>query len=337
MKKQSGFSIVELMVAVVLGLVISAAISVIFLTSNKTNKTQDNTARLQENARLAINKMQTDIRLAGYRGCNGKKVPPLPPLPPLDSNIIAAITYVNNMGLSLQGFNGGASSWSPALDGSISGASPAPALGSDVITIRMGVGAGVPLSAALANGLATIPITSNTDNLLIGSAALIADCEQSIAFIVTATTATTLSHTAGSNTVADFGRAFGTDALVMPVSTVTYYVAPSSDLVGGLSLWRTTNGGASEELADNVEKLKILYGEDIDGDLAPDKYVTANNVLNMNNVIAIKLMLLMRTSDDNLSALGQSYTFNGVAGIVPTDKRIRRTFTTTVTIRNRAT
>lgn len=340
MKKQFGFSLVELMIAITLGLIVTGAVISIFLTSSQTNKTQDNMARLQENARFALNKMQTDIRMAGYRGCLGRKgsTPDFVNTPTTNvTNIINGIGYENNLAASLQGFKANGVGWLPVLDASISGTIPAPSAGSDVITIRMGVGTGTPLTSVMANGLAVIPIASNLDNLAVGSTALIADCVTSTVFKVTGVTAVTVDHAAGSNSIADLGHAFGTDAMVMPVSTITYYVGPSSDLAGGQSLWRKINGGNSEELADNVETLKMLYGEDINGDLAPDKYVTADNVADMNNVIAVKLMLLTRTSADKLSANGQNYTFNGVAGIVPGDKRIRRAYSAIITIRNRAT
>ncbi|MEI8362190.1 MAG: PilW family protein [Betaproteobacteria bacterium] len=335
MKKQFGLSLVELMIAMAIGLVVSGAVMVLFLTNIKTNQTQDNMARLQENARFALIKMQTDIRQAGYRGCLGRKGAAPSSATTSVNNVITGFGYKDNLAMPVEGFYGEAA-WTPALDASISAVAPTPTVGSDVITVRMGVGTGVPLTAVMANGSANISIAANTDGLAVGDTALIADCVASTVFSVTTIAATSISHAVGSNATADLGRAFGTDAVVMPISTITYYVGASSDLTGGLSLWRKTNGNASEELADNVEKLKILYGEDTNGDLSPDKYVTANNVTDMNDVVAVKLMLLTRTSDDNLSANGQSYTFNGAPAITPTDKRIRRTFTLVTTIRNRA-
>jgi type IV pilus assembly protein PilW len=337
MKKQFGYSLIELMIAITIGLIVLGAVSSVFLTSNQTNKTQDNLARLQENARFVLNKMETDIRMAGYRGCLGRKgrTNDLVNSPATAvTNVINGITYNDDLAFSLLGYNATGSGWFPILN--TTGTPTAPSQNSDVITVRLGVGTGAQLTGAMANASADIPVASNADSLTVGDTALIADCVASTVFKVTAVSATTITHGTGANTTANLGRAFGSDATVMPVSTVTYYVAPSSDLTNGLSLWRKTNL-TYEELADGVETLKILYGEDLNGDLSPDKYVTANNVTNMNNVIAIKLMLLMRTSSDNLSASGQKYTFNGVSNITPPDKRIRRSFSTVITIRNRAT
>lgn len=335
MNKQSGFSLVELMIATTLGLIVITAVSSIFLSSNKTNKTQENMARLQENARFALNKMQTDIRMAGYRGCLGRKGSTAGASPTLVTNVISGSTYADDLALSLQGFNATAATWSPTLDSAIAAAIPAPTAGSDIISVRMGTGSGTPLTALMASGSATIAIAANPDNLAIGDTALIADCVTSTVFKVTGISATSIAHSTATNTTANLGRAFDIDAVVMPTATVTYYVAPSADLTNGLSLWRKTNASGSEELVDNVEQLKIIYGEDTNGDIAPDKYVSADQVTNMNNVIAVKLMLLTRTTDDKLSNNGQNYTFNG-ALTTPPDKRIRRAFNLVITLRNRA-
>lgn len=333
MNKQRGFNLVELMIALVLGLIVSAAVFSIFVSSLKTNKSQDNLARLQENVRYVLNRMQSDIRMTGYRGCLGRKGTTADTETTLVNNIINTIDYANNFDLPLQGFHSTTTSWLPSLDASIS--SQSPSADSDIITIRFAAGTGTPLNATMTNGSADIPIAGNPDNLVAGDNVLIADCVQSTIFKLSSISTSAISHATG-NTTTELGRAFSSDAVVMPISTITYYVAPSAEITNGLSLWRKNNLLASEEMANNIEKLKILYGEDLDGNLSPDKYVTANKVSDMKNVIAIKLMLLASTTDDKLSSTGQQYTFNGVADNVPTDNRIRRAFNQIITIRNRA-
>src|SRR3990172_2134951 len=67
--KLKGFSLVEMMVALTIGLIILAAISYIFVASRLTYSTQDNLSRLQENARFAVHYLTRDIHLAGFAGC----------------------------------------------------------------------------------------------------------------------------------------------------------------------------------------------------------------------------------------------------------------------------
>lgn len=334
MNNQKGLSLVELMIALAIGLLVSLAVFTLFISSLKTNKTQDNLARLQESARYVLHQMQTDIRMSGFRSCLGRKGTTDDTATAPVLNLINGIQYDNDFDIGIEGFHGQGTSWIPALDGTISSASPSQ--GSDIITVRYAYGTGAPVNAVMANGSADIPIAGNPDGLTVADNLLIADCVQSTVFKPTNISASTISHSTAGNSSADLGRAFSADAIVMPIKTVTYFVAPSNDISNGLSLWRKTNTSTAEELADHIEKLKILYAEDLNGDSAPDKYVTANQVTDMKNVIAVKLMLLARTQDNNLSATGQQYTFNGVKETSPGDKHIWRTYNMTITIRNRA-
>lgn len=65
----AGFSLVELMVAMVIGLVITFAVVQIFTTSRTTYQTDEGLARVQENGRFAIEFLSREIRQAGDVGC----------------------------------------------------------------------------------------------------------------------------------------------------------------------------------------------------------------------------------------------------------------------------
>ena len=67
-KKQHGFSMVELMIAMVITLILLAGISQVFLSSKKSFTIQDSLARQQENGRYVINTLGQDLRRAGYMG-----------------------------------------------------------------------------------------------------------------------------------------------------------------------------------------------------------------------------------------------------------------------------
>ncbi|HMR72841.1 MAG TPA: PilW family protein, partial [Candidatus Saccharibacteria bacterium] len=51
------------------------------------------------------------------------------------------------------------------------------------------------------------------------------------------------------------------------------------------------------------------------------------------NVFSVRISLVLRTADDNLVEAPQPYTINGVT-TTPTDRRLRRVFTTTIALRN---
>jgi type IV pilus assembly protein PilW len=67
-----GFTLIELMVALTLGLLLSIGIVTLFGATSKTNKVQDSLARLQENGRYAMTRMNADLRMVGAQYCNSK-------------------------------------------------------------------------------------------------------------------------------------------------------------------------------------------------------------------------------------------------------------------------
>ena len=61
-----GFSLVELMVAMAIGLILLLALSYFFLGSRQSSLVHDDSSRMQENARNALDLMGRSIRQAGY-------------------------------------------------------------------------------------------------------------------------------------------------------------------------------------------------------------------------------------------------------------------------------
>ena len=59
-------------------------------------------------------------------------------------------------------------------------------------------------------------------------------------------------------------------------------------------LWRRVGNGVPQELAEGVEDMQVLYGEDtIGADQVPDLYRTADTVVNWNNVVSLQVALLV--------------------------------------------
>ena len=67
-----GFTLIELMVALTLGLLLSFGIVTLFSATSKTNKVQDSLARLQENGRYAMTRIDADLRSLGGQYCSSK-------------------------------------------------------------------------------------------------------------------------------------------------------------------------------------------------------------------------------------------------------------------------
>ena len=67
-RRQAGFSLVELMVSIVIGLVILAAMVALFVNSSGANRELARANTLVENGRLAIELLESDVVHAGYWG-----------------------------------------------------------------------------------------------------------------------------------------------------------------------------------------------------------------------------------------------------------------------------
>jgi type IV pilus assembly protein PilW len=68
-RAQGGFGLLELMLALTMGLLLLAAASQLFSTVHQTWRLQGAAARMQDDARLALLRMAQDIRMAGMFGC----------------------------------------------------------------------------------------------------------------------------------------------------------------------------------------------------------------------------------------------------------------------------
>lgn len=69
-RQQSGFSLIEAMIALVLGILVLLGIVQVFSQTGQVNRVQDGLARLQENARYALWRVTEDLRMAGSQHCS---------------------------------------------------------------------------------------------------------------------------------------------------------------------------------------------------------------------------------------------------------------------------
>lgn len=67
---QRGVTLIELMVAMVLGLVVAGGIITVFSSTSDSNKAQTQLARLQEEGRFAITRLSDDLRMANGLYCS---------------------------------------------------------------------------------------------------------------------------------------------------------------------------------------------------------------------------------------------------------------------------
>jgi type IV pilus assembly protein PilW len=329
--------LVELMVWAAVSLLVVTVIGIIYVNSKQLTRVNDTISRMQENGRFAVYLIDRDLRMAGYRGCNGAAVTP--------ANFLNSAAYPYQFDVGIAGYHGSGGTWLPALDASISALNPPPASGADVVTIRQIDGPGIPLIAPMANSSADLQIGPGS-HLAPGDVLLVADCGAAAIFNATSVNSVSgvVGHATGNavvpgNTGSDLGHVFSTDASVYRLVTRTYYVAPSVRRAGTNSLWANSvpaydGQSQPEEMVEGVEGLTLLFGEDLDGVRAANRYVAADGVANWNNVVSVRAQVLLATVRDNVATSPQPYVFAGIT-TTPTDRRIRSALSSVITVRNR--
>jgi type IV pilus assembly protein PilW len=67
-QEEAGFSLVEMMLSITIGLMIVAALVGVLTSNSRSAKTNDRTSELQSNGRFALDHLKRELRHAGYRG-----------------------------------------------------------------------------------------------------------------------------------------------------------------------------------------------------------------------------------------------------------------------------
>ena len=68
-KKQQGLTLIELLIAMLIGTLLILGASSMFIANKRVYKEVDYQGRLAENARFAMEMMIRDLRMAGFIGC----------------------------------------------------------------------------------------------------------------------------------------------------------------------------------------------------------------------------------------------------------------------------
>ncbi len=337
---QNGFTLIEIMLAMMLGLLLMIGTIQIFISSKTTSRVEHALARLQENGRFAINFIAKDLRMAGYKGCISRDSSTLV------NSLKNPANFLNNFAIPMQGFEAtSTTTWTPALDTTIATGTQ-PNNETDVISIRMAEATNAAIASPGMTAVNTNPITmASTIGISSGDIIIIADCQGSAVTQAINVTSTTVDRTnatsppsiPGNNSL-NLGRAFNDRAVILRADVITYFVSIGAS--GEPVLWRLFNNRPRStnnptELIEGIENMQILYGEDSDNDGAANIYRIANIVSDWDRVVSVRISLLLRSTSDNLVAQPQNYIYNGVT-TTASDHRIRQVFTTTLSIRNRA-
>jgi type IV pilus assembly protein PilW len=322
--RQKGFSLIELMIALTIGMFLVLGVLYIYSSSRASYATNDAGARVQEDGRFALERLTREIRMAGYMGCASGLSNP---------NVIAdpvkyPITFILGDGINI--FDGG------TAGGWVNPTAIVQVANTDVIVIK-GMGS---CTAALTGNMGTdnanIQIGVNVCGWAAEDVLIISDCISADVFAATnvSTGSVTIAHSNAENTTPKLSRPYGTDAIVGRYQETTFFVGVTPE--GQPALYELQyNGktyGVPQAVAGNVYDLQARVNLDTDADGDVDSADQAPASTNWNQTVSVELNYSVRSEDGTAGTVSQTYPYNG-ANV--TDRRIRRDFGSVVAIRNR--
>ncbi|MBN2885837.1 MAG: PilW family protein [Chromatiaceae bacterium] len=338
-RRERGLSLVELMVALLIGLFLTAGVLALFAGTRQSVRLTEALSRVQENARFGVELLAHEVRQAGYKGGCLTAVNTL-----LDTShaSYSADRFqldtggTNARALGIRGWNGiagEASAGSGTLSNHVAG--------TDTLLVRHAATAtNLSASAALARTATSLSLNefsgSLHDAIILITDGAGCDLFQNSA----ADNVKSLARATGGspgNTTDDLSHDYDATLEILRLSSTLYFIAPGAN--GQNALWqrRFDKGGLDDdELIEGVQDMQISYGLDNDGDGALDQYVDASAVSNWSRVLAVHIELLLASTEDNLAETPMSLPFHLNDGSVFTapDRRLYQMAVTTVRLRN---
>lgn len=364
-----GLSLIELLIAMVMGLSLAAGVTQVYVGNSQSERDQEARARMQENGRFAVNYLAGELRMAGFLGClasiedtdvnNALNVPPASFQPSFGIQGWEAVDTgagdisPSEMNIAVVATNAGGWLTSGGNVMDVTNAVP----GSDILRIWNADGTGATINTVTLG--ATNVVNSGVLEIEDGDILLLSDCERADwvqACSVTEVGGGTSLNVSLSAVCAPGNipsRPLGTAAggeIVKLQGTLFYAgkrgnVATNPPALFRRELNQLAAAGDAEELVEGIESLQVLYGINADNDnkKTVDAYVRADQVTDWSVVISVRISVLVQSVEDGLMPAPQPYVFNGVTydgaagnGALPEDNRLRRVFTSTITLRNRA-
>jgi len=331
-RKASGFTMIELMVSLLMAMLVMGGVFQVFVKSSDGNRRLNGLAAVLDNGRFAMSFMQTTIQGTGFNGCRANAT--------ITNNLNNAANYPYNFAQPIIGYDDGGGVFNPAPDASIT----APLAGSDIITVRGITGPADVVTAPMATTASAITLSGN-NSFGQGSLLLVSDCNGNAdVFQKTDVAPGTAAHGVAvgvppnGNITPNLAIAYGTTASVVAIGTTTFYLR--AGVAAPSSLYVIQGANAPLELVDGVDGMQILYGITTNTDTSANQYLTAVNVNAGNlwgSVVSVRIALLLRTvSTVTRQPDINVYNLLGVIYGPFNDLRLRRIFTTTITLRNRS-
>ncbi|HCS62995.1 MAG TPA: hypothetical protein DIW64_02315 [Cellvibrio sp.] len=343
--RQVGLSLVELMIAIALGLVLMTGVVQVFLSSKTVFSTQQAMSRIQETGRLAVEFLSRDIRMAAYYGCY-RPEPDVPAAMLQDGGMVIENLY-GNFAEGVRGYSS-VESLPNGVDDVGTTIKPLVGKTANVLVLRTANEVGLPLANPNdANGVFAYspdPIDAKgcIAGMCDGAAVVVSDCFKARVFRIAQ--APTLIGADIYNLRHNNNWGGGiiptqnfTSGEVSAMNSVVYFLAEGP--TGIPSLWQKTNDETALELLEGVEHMRVSYAiKDNSEYRLADALIAADWPL----VESVRIELVVRSLENNVVESTQPYTFAGAIVNPPkingaNDRYLRQVFSATIGIRSRAT
>ena len=332
----NGFSLIEMMIAMTIGLLIVAALTAVVISSGRSSRANDRTSELQSNGRYALDALKRDLQSAGYYGLSGRGVDQAVINLPQD----CYAGFASNINQRVWGSNDGVNTFNASC------IPPANYAGSDILVIRY---------ASLNSFPAVASIAPPTDPTGING---FANTGANTLFFRAAYQINQLFQTAA---IPSFTFLPQRDHIVQ---VHVYYIAPwtvsanENPQIPSLRRLVLDNTGAMVDqlVASGIENMQVQYGvlaagnsqyfdaQNVNPGVAPaldsvtsPVNATGASVNSWGNVNAVRVWLLSRNtgSERNETYINNTkYTMGDVINKQFNDRFRRQMFTTTVQLRN---
>lgn len=358
---QSGLSLVELLIALALGLILTLGVTQIYLSGNETYRQNQGLAHAQESTRFVSAVLTPDLRSAGSFGCLAQMGRPLDQV--VDSRLNGALTVPLTQAVQGWEYSGTgpgdnvtlaavlatpvAGNWESGTTGT---ALPAALAGSvvtnsDVIIVNALTPIGVSVNSGNpSNGSNTINLSGNSgvgaDRIVL---ATLGDCSEGELFQKSNDAdENSLQMTDGGadpgNIGNSFNLAYDPETRVYEFTSMAYYIGQGTNGEPALFRKLMTPDETPQELVSGVETLQILYGVDTNGSNAADNYVAADQVADWDSVASVRFSVMTRSQDEVLDESNdRSFDLLGseVAQANNGDRRVRLMSVSTTALRGR--
>lgn len=343
-----GFSIVELMITTLIGLIVSYSIMEIYLAQSQLYKTANSQQLIQSTQNAIANLMTPIIRSAGFTGC-GTMAIALSHLNPGGPPPIGTLSTAPTL---IMGYSGGTSTltitqlnrandnsvsnWTPTLDPTLAGQVER---GNDVLVILGSVPGVSPISVStITTGSDTLVLQSASGiDLSSGQYAAVSDCSKTTVFQITGVAGNTLFHSAGEGVLQNANSNFAVDyqpgSQFILLQQTAFFVGQGPG--GQSALMQATlvgNAWNIQPLVPGIDLMKVQYGIGTSGTIT--QYVPASAVTNWGQVYAIRIGFLIEGQAGSGNTKTTQFNVLDTAVNVPVDTRLRHVFEITIHLRN---